>query len=327
MALKNWSPILLGALLIVGLAGCQPNNEARMHYGKIGTGTEEGLYYQMGVVLAEMVNEKSDQNKIDLAVEATGGSVANINGLVIDNLDFGFAQADQEYDAYQGHGYWENDPQQNLRFICTLYAEMVTLLAADSSGINQVADLKGKMINIGSPGSGTWENALDVLSEVNLEEERDFHTKGGSPSAAVQLLQDGGIDAFFYTVGHPNQVTTEATVGVRKVHFVPVTGLDALIARDPYYQTVEIPTQLYPRATNTAVVPTIGMKARLLTSADVSDDMVYVMTKTIFDNLDQIKGKNPVFANLKKEEMIQGGFAPIHPGALRYYKEVGLIKQ
>jgi hypothetical protein len=307
------------------LVGCRPRMQ-KVIYGKIGTGDENGLYYEAGVALAELVNERTDQHHFDLAVQVTGGSVVNINDLVVDELALGFAQADQEYQAYHGEGEWEGDPQKNLRFICTLYPEMVTLLVANGSGINALADVKGKMISIGMPGSGTWENALDVLSAINLEPDTDFQTENASPNEAVQLLQGGTIDAFFYTVGHPNQITKEATEGVRPVHFVPITGMETLMQKDAYYSTMEIDYQLYPKATNTANIPTIGMRTRLLTSTDASEQLIYTVTKTLFENLAIFKNKNPAFAALVEAQMVQSAFAPIHPGALRYYKEVGLIK-
>jgi uncharacterized protein len=318
------SGFMLGIVLSL-LAGCQPRMQ-KVTYGKIGTGDENGLYYEAGVALAELVNEHTDQHHFDLAVQVTGGSVVNINDLVVDELALGFAQADQEYQAFHGEGEWEGDPQQNLRFICTLYPEMVTLLAANISSINTLADVENKMISIGMPGSGTWENALDVLSAINLEPDIDFQTENASPNEAAQLLQAGTIDAFFYTVGHPNQITKEATEGVRPVHFVPIVGMEALMKKDPYYSTIEINHLLYPKAANTEDIPTIGMRTRLLTSADAGEELIYTVKKTIFENLETFKNKNPAFAMLVKEQMVQGAFAPMHPGALRYYKEVGLIK-
>ena len=140
-------------------------------------------------------------------------------------------------------------------------------------------------------------------------------------------MQDGRIDGFFYTVGHPNGNIKEATAGNRKCRIVPITGMEKLLKDAPYYSMTTLDMSQYPDATNSSEkVETIGMLATLVTNADVPDDVVYAITKEVMENLDDFRKLHPALANLTKESMLQGLTAPIHPGALKYYKEAGLIK-
>jgi len=160
-----------------------------------------------------------------------------------------------------------------------------------------------------------------------LDYEKDFHAESLKAAEAPGLIQDGRIDAAFYTVGHPSGYYKEATSGVRKVKFVPITNIESLLEKYPYYaKAVTRVTKLYPGAANDADVSTFGVKATFVTSAKVPDDVVYAVTKEVFDNFDSFKNLHPAYAGLTKENMLEGMSAPIHPGALKYFKEVGLLK-
>ena len=154
----------------------------------------------------------------------------------------------------------------------------------------------------------------------------DLKAEGVKAAEAPGLLHDGRIDAFFYTVGHPSGAIKEATSGKRKVHLVPITDIDNLLANNPYYAKAIIPIKLYPGATNKTDVVTFGVKATFVTSAKVPDDVVYAVTREIFENLDEFKGQHPAFAHLTAEGMLKGLSAPIHPGAMKYFREAGLKK-
>jgi TRAP transporter TAXI family solute receptor len=140
------------------------------------------------------------------------------------------------------------------------------------------------------------------------------------------MLQDERIDAFFYTVGHPNGSISEATAGRVQVRFVPIEPGSAFWRQHPYFSKAVIPVKYYENAVNDAEVPTIGMPTTLVTSADVADDVVYEVTKIIFDHLGALRAQHPALADLDPAEMLKGSTAPIHPGALRYYREAGLAK-
>jgi TRAP transporter TAXI family solute receptor len=294
----------------------------------IGTGGVTGVYYPTGGAIGRIVNKKKDKYGIRVTVESTGGSVFNVNAVMAGDLEFGIVQSDRQYQAINGLAEWDGKKQEKLRAICSFHPESITLVAAVESGIATMMDMKGKVINIGNPGSGQRQNSIDALTAVGIDYEKDITAEGLKASEAPKMLQDGRIDAFFYTVGHPSGAIKEATSGRRKVRFIAVEGpgIDDLIAKNPFYAKAIVPVALYPQAENTEDVPTFGVKATFVTSADVPEEIVYAITKEIFDNLEDFKKLHPAYAILTKENMLEGLSAPLHPGAEKYFKEAGLIK-
>ncbi|MHC4913877.1 MAG: TAXI family TRAP transporter solute-binding subunit [Planctomycetota bacterium] len=321
----------------VGLfaAGCGSDGGGDAGPGKkttfvnIGTGGETGVYYPAGGAIARLVNKKTSEHGIKVSVEATDGSVYNVNAILKGDLEIGLVQSDRQYQAFKGIANWEKKgPQEKLRAVCSLHPELVTLVAADEAKIEKLADLKGKRVSIGNPGSGQRGNALDVLGTAGIDWQKDLNAEGLKPTEMSSMLQDGRIDAFFYTVGHPSGAINEATAGRRKVHFVPVTGMEKLLAKYPYYATGKLPVHLYPMATNPkgAEVSTIGVVTTVVTRADVPEEVVYTITKTLFENLDEFRKLHKALEILTRESMLKGLSAPLHPGAARYYREAGLKK-
>ncbi|OPZ20106.1 MAG: NMT1/THI5 like protein [candidate division BRC1 bacterium ADurb.BinA364] len=244
-------------------------------------------------------------------------------------MEFGIAQSDRQYEAVNGIAEWAKlGPQTNLRAVFSIHNESVTLVASEESGIRSLHDLKGKRVNIGSPGTGGRQNAIDVLQAAGIDYEKDMKAESVKAGDAPDLLRDSRIDAFFYTVGHPNGTIKEATAGKRKAVIVPIDGIGNLIDTHPYYAPAEIDLSHYEQAANAAdgKTPTFAVKAVLLTSAQVPDDIVYAITKEVFDNLEQFKTLHEAFADLTREGMLLGLTAPIHPGAMRYFKESGLMQ-
>jgi TRAP transporter TAXI family solute receptor len=329
--------LILGVVLMFGFAlviGCGPSGEkatseapekAKTTFITIGTGGITGVYYPTGGAIAKIVNKKKDLYGIRCTVESTGGSVFNVNAIMAGDLQFGVVQSDRQFQAINGLAEWKDKgKQEDLRAVFSIHPESITLVAAVDAGINDIADLKGKRVNIGNPGSGQRQNSIDALEAVGIDYKTDMNAEGIKASESASLLQDGRIDAFFYTVGHPSGSIKEATAGARKVRFASITGVDSLLEKYPYYAKAYIPVKLYPGAENTENVDTFGVKATFVTSAKVSDDVVYAVTKEVFDNFDAFKKLHPAYAVLTKEGMLEGLSAPLHPGALKYYKEAGL---
>ena len=313
----------IGAAMLLAVAGAQ----AKTQFVTIGTGGITGVYYPTGGAIAKMVNKKKKEYGIRATVESTGGSVFNVNAVMNGDLEFGIVQTDRQYQAVNGLADWKDKgPQKDLRAVFGIHPELLTLVAAVDSGIMDIKDLKGKKVNIGNPGSGTRQQSIDALEAVGINPEKDLKAESVKASEAPGLLQDGRIDAFFYVVGHPNGAIKEATSGARKVRFASVTGVDTLLAKYPYYAKADLSIAMYPGAVNDKDVETIGTKATLITSAKVSDAAVYAITKEVFDNFDEFKKLHPAYAGLTKEGMLLGMTAPFHPGAVKYYKEVGLMK-
>ncbi len=300
---------------------------AKTTYISIGTGSVTGVYYPTGGAIAKLINKKSRKMKIKASVESTAGSVFNINSVVNGDLQFAIAQSDRQFQAYNGMDAWKGKKLSKLRSVFSLHPEIVTLVAAVDKKIFSVKDLKGKKVNIGAFGTGQRQNAIEVLKALGIDYEKDFQAESLKASEAPSMLQDSRIDAFFFTVGHPNGAIQQATNGGTKVNFVPIEGVDDLIKNNPYYTKVEIPVKNYPNAKNDKNVPSIGMKALLVTSENVAEDVVYQVTKEIFENLDAFRKLHPALEDLSQENMIEAMSAPIHKGALKYYKEIGLAKK
>ncbi len=306
-----------------------------LSYGKrifvtIGTGGVTGVYYPAGGAISKMVNKKFKEYGIKMTVESTAGSVYNINAVLSGDLDFGICQSDRQYQAWYGLAEWKKKgPQKNLRSVFALHPESITLVASVKSGIKSVYDLKGKRVNLGNPGSGQLQNSKDVLKAFGISL-KDITPEYVKAVEAPGLLQDGRIDAFFYTVGHPNGNIKEATSGRIKVRIIPISGppVEKLLKTHPYYAKAKIfVKKYYPMAANTQpVVETIGVKATVVTSKKEPAKIVYAITKEVFDNLDTFKKLHPAFEVLTKRNMLEGLTAPIHRGALKYYRETGLIK-
>lgn len=326
--------LVLGIAIVFGLVvftGMSPAPvQAKTTFITIGTGGITGVYYPTGGAIAKIVNKKRKEYKIRCTVESTGGSVFNVNAIMSGDLEFGVVQSDRQYQAINGLAEWKDKgPQKDLRAVFSIHPEAVTLVATVDSGIKNINDLKGKRVNIGNPGSGQRQNSIDALTAAGIDYEKDVVAENVKAAEAPGLLQDGRIDAFFYTVGHPSGAFKEATAGATKVSFVPITGsgFDALLKKYPYYAKAIIPvSKNYPGAKNDGDIESFGVKATFVTSAKVPKNVVYAITKEVFENFEDFKKLHPAYQVLTKEGMLEGLSAPFHPGALKYLKESGLVK-
>ena len=324
MKTKRFSTIILVSISIL-FGGCKSQ---KANFVTIGTGGVTGIYYPTGGAISKMVNHKFEEYRIKATVESTSGSVFNINAVMNGDLEFGVVQSDRQYQAYHGLAEWSQAGKQtNLRAVFSVHPESITLIVSEKSGIRKVKDLKSKRINLGNPGSGQLQNSKDVLAAIGLTE-NDLSAEHVKAVEAPGLLQDERLDGFFYTVGHPNGNIKEATSGRIKVFIVPIKGdqIDKMLAKYPYYAKSTIPHSFYPRSLNTKDIETIGVKATFVTSKKVSENIVYAITKEVFESIEEFKSLHPAYQVLTKQNMLEGLSAPIHKGALRYYKEVGLDK-
>ena len=305
------------ALTLTFVAGLSPA-AGKTTFVTIGTGGITGAYYPTGGAIARIVNNKTEDG-IRASVESTGGSAHNVNAVMTGDLEFGIVQSDCQYQAVKGMAEWEGNPQSDLRAVFSIQPEYLILLASDESGIKTIKDLKGKRVNIGNPGSGQRQNSIDALTEAGLDYEKDIQAEGVKAAEAPGLIQDGRIDAFFYTAGYPSGTIKEVTGGATKVHFVPIPVSDDFLRTFPYYTRAKIPQNMYPGVTNKGDTETFGVKSTFVTSAKVPDEIVYAITKDVFENLEDFKKQHPAYAALTKENMLEGMSAPIHPGAASYY--------
>lgn len=321
----DWMKRWLTVLLAVGIpmTGCKPRN---VQFVTIGTGSVTGIYYPTGGAIARMINKKARLYRIKATVESTGGSVYNVNAVLRGDLDFGTVQSDRQYQAFHGLAEWaDRGPQTDLRSVFSIHPESITLVASKGSGIRTVEDLKGKRVNLGNIGSGHLQNARDVLEAAGLTEQ-DLDAEYVRALEAPGLLQDGRIDAFFYTVGHPNSSIEEATYGRIRVRIVSIEGsaADHLLKSHVYYARSMIPTEFYPEAINEGDAASIGVKTTFVTSAQTPENVVYAITREVFENFEEFRQLHPAYKGLTRQNMLEGLSAPLHPGALRYYREAGL---
>ena len=302
-----------------------PVAQAEERFITIGTGGQTGVYFVVGQSICRLVNRGTADHNLKCTAPSTGGSIANINAIMAGDMDMGVAQSDWQYHAYNGTSEYEGNQFEGARAVFSVHGEPFTVIARADSGIETFADLKGKRVNIGNPGSGqraTMEVVMDALGWTMDDFALASELKPAEQSAA---LGDNKVDAIIYTVGHPNGSIQEATTTV-DAKIIPVTGpeIDALIADNPYYAAATIPGGMYAGTDEDS--QTFGVKATFVTSADVPDDVVYEVVKAVFENFDRFKGLHPAFADLTEEEMISAGLsAPLHPGAEQYYKERGWI--
>ncbi len=293
----------------------------------IGTGGVTGVYYPTGGAICRLVNKGRRDHGVRCSVESTGGSVYNINTIREGELEFGVAQSDWQYHAYHGTSRFEDaGPFEELRAVFSVHPEPFTVVARADAGITNFSDLQGKRVNIGNPGSGqrgTMEVVLAAMGWTTDDLALATELKGAEQSSA---LCDNQIDAMVYTVGHPSGSIQEATTACDSV-LVTVDGpaIEALIADNDYYRSATIPGGMYRG--NDDDVQTFGVGATFVTSANVSDEVVYVLVSAIFDNIDDFRKLHPAFANLDPREMATAGLsAPLHPGAAQYYREQGWIE-
>lgn len=300
-------------------------------YISIATGAITGVYYPTGGAICRLVNRGRKDHGIRCSVESTGGSVANLNAIRNKTVDFGIVQSDWQYHAYKGTGFFSDQPPfQDLRAVASLYTETFAIAVNKNSGIKKIDDLVGKKVNFGPVTSGMYAT-MEVLASVKGWNKASFAAITElNPSEQPKALCSGQIDAMIYVAGNPNGVLQEATQFQRgcdvRILSIDRPTIKKLIKTNPFYVRAVIPGGMYNGNPND--IETFGIKATLVTSKDTKPEVVYNVTKALFANFDNFKTLHPVFTSLKKEESVNdGNSASLHEGAVRYYKESGLLKE
>ena len=292
----------------------------------IGTGGVTGVYYPTGGAICRLVNKDRKEHNVRCSVESTGGSVYNTRTIRNGELDFGVVQSDVQTAAMEGARAFDGDePYGDLRSVFSIHPEPLHVMVRAGTGISSVADMKGKAVNIGNPGSGTRALA-DVLMAANEITPGDLglaaELKSSEQAAA---LCDGNIDAAIWAAGLPNGSTMEATSTCDiELLDLSTSNLERVLEQNKAYAKANIPGGMYPG--NDSDVVSWGPKATIVADANTPDEVVYVLVKAVFDNFDDFKKLHPAFGALTKEEMVKDGLRPpLPPGAEKYYKEAGLM--
>ena len=320
---KSLAWVLSAALAGTALSGMA---QAEEKFVTIGTGGQTGVYYVAGQSICRFLNRGSAEHGIKCNAPASGGGVANVNGIRSGEFNFGIMQSDHQYKALNGLAPFEAEgAMSDIRAVFSLQSEVFTILARRDANIKGFDDLKGKRVNVGNPGSGQRDTLEEILAVKGWDRSAFALAAELKPAEQASALGDNNIDAMTYFVGHPNGAIQEATTTVDAV-LVPITGpeIDKLLAAKSYYTKAEIPGGLYKG--NDQPTQSIGGKAVLSTTAKVDAEVVYQLVKSVFENIERFQRLHPAFKDLKPEEMIEVGLsAPLHEGAERYYKERGWL--
>ncbi len=291
----------------------------------ISSGDTTSTNYAASSAVAKLFNRKSAEYGLRVSAMPSQGALVTIDNVVQGKTAFGIVQADMLQRAADGTGPWKGKPRKELRAVLALHAEALTVVAATDSEIRRISDLKGKRVNIGAPGSSDNEYGTILMerSGVTLADV----TVSEHPSAlAAELLQKDDIDAYIYTVGHPNLSVLEASAGKRKVQLLPLdkTIISQVTAGNQVIIPATIPTNHYPGLEKQGEVSTIGVRAVLFTRADTTDETVYRLAKEVLANFDLFKRQHPALQDLSPRDVSNNMIVPLHPGAERYFREAGL---
>ena len=307
---------VLAIMLMLSMVACGASGASKM---TMGTGGTAGTYYAYGGVLGQYITNEAG---IEVVVVSTDGSKANIQSIDAGDYQLGTVQSDVLAYAWAGTRSFESEGAiDSFRVVAGLYAEAVQLITMDPE-IKSVADLKGKSVSIGAPGSGVYFNAVDVLAAAGMTE-ADINAQYQSFADSTDALKDGKIDAAFIVAGPPTPAITELCT-TNNAYLVPIDGDIAakLMADCPFYTAYSIPAGTYPG--QEADVATVTVKATLIVSADADEDDVYELTKAIFDNASAIAAENAKGNELSIDNAVSGMDAPFHAGAAKYFAEQGV---
>ncbi len=327
MRVTRITGLALGTVAGLAMLGMQPAPaDAQQRFVTIGTGGVTGVYYPTGGAICRLVNQGRQDHGIRCSAESTAGSVFNLNSLREGELDFGVVQSDWQYHSYNGSGPFEDQgPHDDLRAVFSIHPEPFTVVVRPDVEAENFEDIKGLRVNVGNPGSGQRGTVERLMEEYGWTMD-DFALASELPSREQSAsLCDNRIDVVLFTVGHPSGSIQEpiATCDARLIN-VEGDVVDELVEANPYYFHATLPEGMYPG--QDTEIRTFGVGATFVTTADVPEDAVYALVKSVFDNFSTFKGLHPAFDVLEMETMVEEGLtAPLHPGARRYYEEEGLL--
>tara|TARA_R110000850_G_scaffold15326_16_gene47895 strand:+ start:2357 stop:3364 length:1008 start_codon:yes stop_codon:yes gene_type:complete len=335
MMIHTFKTAALSAALALGLTGAASAQDLK--FFTIGTGGTSFTYYPVGGVIANAISRPPGSREcgeggscgvegLIASAVSSRGSVDNINAIVSGLRDSGFAQSDVAYWAYTGTGTMEGEPPaEDLRTIAALFEEHIHLVALADSGIDSVADLKGKRVSLDEPGSGTYVDANLILEAGGLSQ-ADITVEALKGSDAANALRNGQIDAFFAVAGYPTGAVVELA-SATDIKIVPIDGDVSAKLTDAYgfFAASEIPEGTYE---GVAGAGTISVGAQWFTSAKADDDLIYEITKALWNEQSRVlldvghaKG-----SSITLETALNGVGVPLHAGAERFYREVGILK-
>lgn len=286
----------------------------------LATGGTTGTYYPFGGAMANIFNTKIEN--MNVTAQATGASVENCKLLGKNEAELAILQNDMLDYAYNGTEAFAEGKLENLRGIAKLYPEIIQIVAAE--GINGIEDLKGKKVSVGAPGSGVEANARQILEAYGMTYD-DMSVSYLSFAESADAYKDKHIDAFFVTSGIPNS-SIQDIAAMNPVSLVSLSDdtIGTLVEKYPFFVEYTIPANTYNGQTSD--VKTAAVLACLATNSEASEDIIYNITKALFENQPELATAHAKGAELKLDEAIDGISIPLHPGAEKYFKEAGILK-
>jgi TRAP transporter TAXI family solute receptor len=291
----------------------------------IGTGSINGLYYPTGAAICKLTNTMKKENGMRCAIESTHGSSENIKSVIENKFQFAIAQSDIIYQAFHGKKQFSEKPMKKIRTIMTIYPELLTLISTKKASIKNIKGIKNKNISLGAKNSGTnsilkalfsYDKTIKPQKEINI-----------ASSNAPTAMKDENIDGYFFVVGHPNENIKEVANFI-DIDLVPIENstypkLDKFLKEHPYYAKGVIGSHLYKGVEKQT--KSFGVKATLITSADMDEASVRAIVQAILENFDKFKSLNSAFSKITKKSLLEGLGAPLHDAAKKYYQEKGLL--
>lgn len=304
--------------LLVALSGCTSQKTNLI----LATGGTSGIYYPFGGAIAQLFNTKVEN--MNVTSLATGASVENLRLIGKKEAQLAIVQNDMADYAYNGIEVFSDDRIGNVRAIATLYPEVIQIAASQESGINSLADVKGKKLSVGVTGSGAEANARQLFGVMGMTY-NDFKADFLSFSESADAYKNKRIDGFIFVSGIPNAAIQDITAtSALKFVAIPDDVIKKMIQKYPFYTEYIIPAETYKG--QTADMKTVAVNATLVVGAEVSEKVVYELTKALFENKEELAEAHAKGQLLNLETAVEGVSIPFHPGAERYYKEVGAIK-
>ena len=335
------APLLCAIVFSFFLSSCGDSNSNHKNpesvsFLNIGTAAITGLYYPTGGLICKVLNSNTQNKDVKCSVQATTGSIYNINSMRKGYMDVGIVQYDWLYNAYFGKSSFQKfGAMQELRSLLNLHQEAFTVVVRGNSDMHTFNDIQGHKVNIGAPGTGILGTMMSVLEVKGWDKDTAFLLASDLKSSEeAEALCDHKIDVMTDTIGHPNGALQEASSACRldnSIRILPLTQetIGNIVKRFPYYISTTIPCSVYqitPADNKCEDIPTIGIQAMLATTSALDDHVAYTLVKSVFENISSLQSMHHLFANLTPESMVPNKpDIPIHPGALKYFKEQGLL--
>ena len=316
--MKKISLIVLGLFLVLGISftACSKTEQIRL-----ATGGSTGTYYAYGSALSQILGEKTN---VTITVQSTGASKANIQLMDAGEVELAMVQNDVMDYAWNGTDLFTGEQTRSFNAMAALYAEVCQIVANPSSGIRTIADLRGKNVSVGDAGSGTEFNARQILEAYGISfDDINKQNLGFGPSA--DAIKDNKLDAAFVVAGAPTPAIIDLAAGKDIILLEMDEAHAAQLSRSyPFYTLYPIPAGSYRGQTTTVMTPAV--KATFIVSPKVSETTVYNLTKALFENKSQIMTAHAKGAELDTSYAVEGISTPFHPGAIKYFREIGALQ-